>query len=350
MALTCLDNALALSWKDYPCFTDATRPVNYNVGTSGHSLTDADYGFPFLDNGRIAGWDLLTRARTKAVLQFKTDLSAALRNYNSDANVRFSGFVGKLDASGITTVSSSRSFVGQYRRPKQLRGVKEVIKFLYLGLDLAGDYDVMLRSNDPTFTAIPLTLTANGSSFVKYTPTEPIELPYFSDAVSELEYFLTVELVGGAFPLANKLKCCGNVPEWSQYATIEGMTAADDLGTDIHTNAATSYGLVTESYITCDELGWVCDLEAIQDLDFPDLKARTIQAYATSFIISELIDSNLINLFTMYTLEQQHQRRAQMMGIYATNIDWIAQNLPRNLTDCWECKETNQFYKTSQIV
>ena len=27
MALACLDNALALSWKDYPCFTDATRPI-----------------------------------------------------------------------------------------------------------------------------------------------------------------------------------------------------------------------------------------------------------------------------------------------------------------------------------
>lgn len=351
MALACLDTLVALSNQDYPCFTD-TRPGAWNTSASGHSLTDADYGFRFLEDAAVPGWGLLQRARAKAIIQFKTDLAAALRNYFNDSMVRFSGFMGKLESSGLTTVSSSRNYVGHRITPRPMRGVKQVIKTLYLGLDTAGTYTVHVTSNDPTFTTQTRELTADGSTFVKTLLEVPIELPYYSEAVETLRYYLTVHLPGGEFPLANALrgcKSCSGTPGYAPYADVDGFTASGLTGQDIQTSTP-AYGLVTDSYITCEELAWICQMQVIGDKDAPDLIARTIQLYGAAYIASELTESVKINLITLYGLEQIQNKRVQLLEMYANNIQYIAQKLPRNLTDCWTCKEDQQFHRTKNLV
>lgn len=348
MSLACLDKIIGLSSKDYACFTD-TKPDDFNESSSGYFVTDPDYGVEVIEGCEVAGWTLLTNARAMAIRDFKTDLAAKLRDYFDKGMVQFKGFIGELRSAGIAL--PTKPYIGHQYKPVQMRGVKLVIKNFYVGLDTAGTYPIKIRSNDPTWTppADVSAVIATGNTFTKITPSAPIDIPFWSDAIDEDFDFKIVLERNGANPLLNVFQCCGSKPAWMKYMTASGIEATTPEGDGITTNSSAE-GLVIDGYLTCEELGWICDLSELNGLDVLDLVARTIQFRSGALAIADMVTRQEINLCTLYNLEALQTKRNWNNKQYANNVAWIAQNLPAGVTDCFTCRPEETFYKTDLIV
>ena len=346
--LDCLNILVALSNRDFECFTDEA-PEGYNVSTSGYSLTDPDFGAGFLEACEVNGWTILQSSLTMAVRDFKTDLATALRNYFDSSVVPFRGFVGQMKSSGIS--QPVYDFVGHRFQPMYRKGMKLVIKAFYLGFNVGGTYTIQVRSNDPTFTNpadVSGSVTANVFTKVSIPDNGVIELPFYSDAIEDLEYYVSIDRQG-ANPLYNTFSCCGNKPGYKDHFVVDGFQATSETGTNLDATSA-AQGLVIDGYVTCEELGWLCNLSELNGLSVSDLAARTIQARGSAIAIAQMVDSPIINLCGLYNLESLQTKRNFLNGQYQNNIQWIAQNLPKGATDCFTCKAEETFFKTNLIV
>jgi len=312
MSLVCLDTLVGLSSIDYQCFED-TRPDGYNVSDSGYFLTDTDYGLTIVDQCTIRGWTMLSNAMAQSIRETKSDLRASLREKYDSSLSPFSGHVGQLKNSG--TMSATGERIGIRIRAKNKKGVKEVVKRIFLGLNTSGVYNVQVTSSDPLFVApdpIAVTVVANNFATSVATLATPLELPFYSDACQGgyIDYFLSIER-GSALPLNNKFKCCGNNPSWQNHmeaAGFEGSSAAPDSGSF----SGMAYGFVLDAYLACDELDWICQISELGGYSLLDVIARTIQFRGAAIAISALIDTMQVNPCTGYQLENLNSKRAYL--------------------------------------
>lgn len=350
MSLVCLDTLVGLSSIDYQCFED-TRPDGYNVSDSGYFLTDTDYGLTIVDQCTISGWTMLSNAMAQSIRETKSDLRASLREKYDSSLSPFSGHVGQLKNSG--TMSATGERIGIRIRAKNKKGVKEVVKRIFLGLNTSGVYNVQVTSSDPLFVApdpIAVTVVANNFATSVATLATPLELPFYSDACQGgyIDYFLSIER-GSALPLNNKFKCCGNNPSWQNHmevAGFEGSSAAPDSGSF----SGMAYGFVLDAYLACDELDWICQISELGGYSLLDVIARTIQFRGAAIAISALIDTMQVNPCTGYQLENLNSKRAYLNKRYSDNISWVTENLPSGATDCFACKPANQFTKAKILI
>jgi hypothetical protein len=350
MSLTCLDTLVALSNVDFPCATD-DRPADYNESTSGYSLTDVEFGMPILHNCASEVWTILDEARTQAIREFKTDLRAKLRGEYLDRMARWSGTVGQIKSTGSLVVA--KDFIGHRVRPFSFKGGKVVWTKVHVGLDLAGTYPLTFRSNDPLWTAPSdeSIVVPTGGSWYTHEFATPIELPFFSkyvDSPDYLEYYALLDR-GSAKPLNNIFACCGKPKGGLEYFETDGILADDAIGTGL---TVTSYanGLVFEGYVTCDDLDWLCELTTAGGYDFSDVVARTIQFRGSALVGSKILDPITIDLCTQYGAEWINKQRNFLNERYGSNLDWIVQNIPVGVTDCFACKNESYFKKSKILV
>lgn len=349
MALTCLDTLVGLSSTEYACFTD-TVPDDFDTSDSGYYLTDVDYGLTVSEQCALAGWTMLSNALTQAIAETKTDLRAKLREKFAGRVSPFSGQIGKLKSTG--SLSLSKDYIGiRIRVKRQIRGAKWVFKKIYLGLNTSGAKSVTVTSNDPLFTApTPVSVTAVANQFANAETS--IELPLWSraefDAGEYLEYYLTIPR-GSVQPLNNTLNCCGSTPGWMGYFWTEGMAADDDEGTGA-TYGLNANGMVLDGYLTCEELDWLCDAEELGGYYTTDVLARTIQFRGAAIAISALLDTLQVSPCTGYQFENLNAKRNYLNQRYAENVQWIANNIPPGVTDCFTCKPEQMQRRAKLLV
>jgi hypothetical protein len=127
------------------------------------------------------------------------------------------------------------------------------------------------------------------------------------------------------------------------------MAADDDNGTGgMFGNQAN--GFVLDGYLTCEELDWICELEELNGYYLLDVVARAIQMRGAAISISALIDTIQVNPCTGYQFESLNTRRAYLNKRYADYVDWIAQNMPSGVTQCFTCKPEQKFHKNKMLV
>ena len=350
MSLACLDTLVGLSSTEYACFTD-TRPDDFDTSDSGYFLTDTDYGLTVIEQCAIEGWTLLQNALAQAVREFKTDLRAKLRTDYAPAITPFSGQIGKLDFTGTNTVS--RDFIGLRIRPHWQKGAKLILKSVWLGLNTAGTYSVQVKSNDPTFSwagTLSINNAASVNAMKKGTFSTPVELPFWSDncPTQYLEYYITIDR-DGATPLNNRLTCCGNSQAWARHMDVHGMQATDSKGTG-GVFSTWAYGMVLDAYLTCEELDWICELSELNGYSVLDVCARTIQFRGAALAISALLDTLTVSPCTAYNAETLNSKRNYLNQRYSDNVEWISQNVPAGVTNCFACKPDKQLTKKKMLV
>lgn len=349
MALTCLDTLVGLSKTDYACFTDAV-PATFDTSDSGRHLTDTDYGLTIADQCALAGWTLLDNARTQAVLEFKTDLRAKLREQFDPRLYPFRGEIGKRKSTG--TLNASDDYIGvRIRVKRQIKGAKFVFKQIYVGLNTASTYNIAVTSNDPGFdapAAVSITTTAN--QFTAATVTWELPLWSYSeiDRGDYLEYYISIPR-GAAKPLNNTFTCCGTTPAWTEYVWVEGM-GADDTEAAGATYGNHANGFVLDGYLTCEDLDWICELEELNGWALLDVVACAIQFRGAAIAISGLIDTIQVNPCTGYQFENLNSRRGYLNQRYADNIAWIAENMPKGVTECFVCKPAKSFTRAKMLT
>ena len=351
MALTCLDTLVGLAPSSIPCFVDP-EPEGFDTSDSGYYIIDPEFGLTIAEACEIEGWALLERARAKGILQFKTDLSAALRTKFGTAISPFAGLIGQLKNTGTKSVSHARAGL-RLRVLRQVKGGKIVLKKAYIGVDTTGTYAVSVTSNDPLFTEpIPVSVSATANQWGAGTALGLIELPMWSASNPNdyLEYYISFPLAS-ALPLANKVSCgCGSAKEgWRQHIDAAGFNSDSDTPTTGGFSAS-AYGLVLDLYFGCGELDWICDLsENVGDYTL-QVAARTLQFAQAIPAIDELINSYKINVCTSYNQDEMNSRRNYLGKSYANNIAWLAANVPPGATGCFACRPEKRFHKTAQLV
>lgn len=351
MALACLDTLVGLSPASIGCFVDA-EPADFDTSDSGYYILDSEFGLTIAEACEIEGWTLLEAAREKGILQFRTDLGAALRARYGSAISPFSGLVGKLDSTATVAASFDRAGL-RLRVRRMVKGGKIVLKKAYIGVNTTGTYAVSVTSNDPLFTEpTPVNVSATANQFGSGTTLGLIELPMWSDSCPDtwLEYFVSFPL-DGALPLNNSLGCgCGRSKNaWAEHLEVAGFNSDSDTP-DTGAFSSKAYGLVLDAYLSCGEMDWLCDLAESNGDYALQVAARTLQFAEAIAAIDALVNTYKINVCTHYNQDEMISRRNFLAKSYANNIAWIAANVPQGATGCFACRPEKRFNKTAQLV
>ena len=354
----CLQNIIGLTDLDTDCF--GAEPVGWavdNASETGYYLSDAEFGFPLLaaiqegkDSWDGDFFDMLKKARLKAIEAFRTDLSAKLRvHYNS--KLHFSGTIGRVQASPGS--SPATTYYGQRIRPvNYYRGGAFVISDVWIGISVTDAAIALdITSNDPSFTPVSETITSLAGQFNKTTLPTPVELPLHSDYVEELEYYISYTMPGGATPIRNKFFCCGSRPGWYKFVEAYGF-GSDSL--DFANNASHSrdagFGLSLEGYLKCDEAQWLCSAEQIAGLQTKSLIGRTVQSNAAAILAAEVMSSSKVGKYTTWSMEDLGALYQARKEGYENNLNWLSENLPDDAMQCFECKSERRFQKRAILV
>lgn len=349
MSLACFDTLVGLSKVNYTCFDDVA-PTGYANSDSGYHLTDTDYGLTIIEQCAIGGWALLAAARTQAILEIKSDLRAKLRDKYDGGLTPFSGIIAQLSSTGSQSVS--KGFLGLRIRTKNQKGAKLVLKKIYLGLSIAGTYSVTITSNDPLWVVPAATsvVIATANTLTAKVLTVPIELPLFSRSCEGdwLEYYIAFDR-NGATPLNNKITCCGNQPTWKQHLTASGFESTDNEATDGQFSSM-GFGMALDAYLACEELDWICEAEYLNGFHLKDVLARATQMRGAAIAISAMVDQYGVNPCISSQYENLNSRRAYLNKRSAEYVDWVSQNVPSGVTDCFTCKPQDMFHRSKSLV
>ncbi len=353
MALTCLDTLIGIAPDDCPCFATGWNSA-YSTSSTGYYATDREFGYPVLDSLLNSTnclesdvWDLLVQCRADAVRDFKTDMSAALAQLRRSKLLNWNGSVGV--AQGTTLSQTSQTYAGVQLQPKKsIRGGSFVITNIWFGGNVTGTLDLGLTSTNPDFT--PQTITLNGTSgkFVKTVLGTAISLPLYVSGIPDLYYNFKYEAAGIRFLQNSQKGCCGSAnPAWRTHLIAGGFATSDFLDTNEYLGSGNDMnGLAFEGYFTCASLDWICELEMLGKFEIKNVVGRAIQAKTTVKAISATIETNRINQHTILAREDALERRANMQKMYNEYIQWLAQNLPDNASDCWDCTKDSPMVRS----
>lgn len=353
MALECLETLVGLAPTEPSCFVDAA-PDGFDTSTSGYFILDSEFGLKVIEACEVEGWAVLQRAQAKGILQTKTDLSASLRDKYGSTISPFSGKIGQLKNTGTKSVSNDYCGL-RFRIRRQIRGGKIVLKTAFLGVNTSGDYDITVTSNDPLFASpTPATITATANSFgTTGESLALIELPMWSDSCPYdwLEYYISYPRAS-ALPLKNEISCgCGGNKEgWKEHLDVAGFNLDTQTPATGGNFTGSAFGLVIDAYLSCGELDWICEAEQWGGATMKQVIARALQFAQAIAAIDELAMTYKINVCTHYNQAELMSRRNYLAESYATNIRWIASNLPSGATGCFACKANKSFHRTPQLV
>lgn len=352
----CLDTLVGLSQDDCACF-ETGRPVTYNESDSGFFITDPEYGFPMVEALDVSGdctgygvWDILTSARSQSILQFRSDFLAKVREKYNRRVRTWKGTIGKLTYK--TTSSGLKSNAGHVYRPQSLKDGKLVLTGAWLGLTTTeATITLNVTSNDPTFTPITKVLSSTASSFklTTFAAGEEITLPFYSDKVDDLEYYLHYA-TAGLTPLQNNFYCCGGPGPYAKHLRYGGFTVDTVDDENVSFGANVCYGLAFDGYFACSELDWLCELDELAGYEVKSVIARAIQANAAAISASEVITSSRVNKFTTWNAETISDRYTALKEAYENYLIWLVENFPQQASDCFECKSATRYQKRSILV
>jgi hypothetical protein len=347
MALTCLDTIIGITPDDCACYA-AGWDAGFATSSTGYYATDREFGYPVLDSLLNSKnclesdvWDLLVQCRSDAIRDFKTDMSAALATTRKSRIVQWNGAIG--NAQGTTLSQTTNTYAGAQIAPrKAIKGGAFVLTAVWFGGNVTGTVALQVSSTDPDYVANTITLNAAANRFVKTTLPTAKTLPMYVSGINDLYYNFKYVASGIRFFQNNAKRCCGGAsPAWMVHLNAGGFTTSDFVETNEYIGGTDFNGLAFEGYFTCASLDWICELENIAQFQIKNVVGRAIQAKTTVKAISATIETNRINQHTILAGDAALERRAMMQQSYDEKILWLAQNLPDNASDCWDCTKNS---------
>ena len=349
----CLDALIGLSDDDCDCFATG-RPVDYNTSSSGLFITDPEHGFPMVEALNVSGdcsgygvWDILANSRDKAIIQFKIDFLAKVRQrYNRTIN-SWAGSIGKLKNSGSQALQ--KQFAGHVYLPYPIKDGKLVVTGLYIGLTTTeAVVPITFSSNDPTFTPVVRNVSSVANTWELNDFTD-VELPFYSDKVDELQYYVSYDTTG-LLNIKSSFFCCGGRAPYTKSFKYGGFNVDVISEDNISCGANTTYGLAVQGYLACNELDWLCNIDQLAGYEVQQVIARCIQSQAASVAASEVLTSSRTNKYTTWSSEVIEERYNGLKEAYSTNVDWLVDNFPTDASGCFECKSAKTFQKKQILV
>lgn len=330
------------------------EPLDYATSNTGFYMTDSEYGLPIreailsaADCGQSDLWQVMARAREEAIRDFKRDLLVYLDMYKVKGVTAWRGAAGKIEVKAFTTLNVD--YAGQLiRAVNRTPHRKLVINAIWAGFTTTGTTNLTLRSNKPGWVnqVIPVAHTANG--WTKTPLATPIVIDLYDVLEAELYYALTYP-AQGVTVMNNKLWCCGS-PSWANLFTLSGVSTnnLDDLR-EQWGRGADGLGLVIEGYTDCADLDWICELPELAGQQMYETIGLAVLCKATVRLLSQLLDSGVINHYTLLMDQQGYAKRDFLSARYSELLQWVAKNLPPGASGCWGCNK-NSLFNAKMIV
>lgn len=349
--MTCLDKVIKLSRTTCECF-DA--PTDYNEGQSEIYLDELEgisleglSGTENCEQGEI--WAMMEKARTNAILQFKSDLLSCIGSNFKSRRADYKGFIGETNFNA--TLNLSESSAGVSLRPYEIVGGYFELKRIGLIFNATGPITVKVYSNedfDNEIASYNMTTAANSLQFV--TLADPLKLPLFSNKVSNLEYYIVYELDGSLMPKNNKSDCgCGkqnSSVSFKNWLTINGIKGNSPTLFRNYQTTKELNGLVLDGVFTCDKTRLICSDE--YPLDFESDERAMDYAYAIRYkagmmLVQLILDSSNINRYTIMGREALYGKRAHYEKKYQEYVAYLCENTEITNTDCLICRPNPNY-------
>jgi hypothetical protein len=354
--MTCLDNIIKLSRTTCECF-DA--PEGYNVGQSEIYLDELEgislgglSGTENCEQGDI--WAMLDRARTNAILQFKSDLLSCIGSNFRPRRNDYKGLIGETNFNA--SLSILNTYAGVALRPYEIVGGYFELKRIGLMFNVTGPITVKVYSNESTTEIASYSMTTAANALQYVTLEEPLKLPLFSNLVSNLEYFIVYELDGSFQPKNNKSDCgCGKqntAVSFKNWLTIHGIKGDSVSSLSNFQTSKELNGLVLDGVFTCDKTRLICSDE--YPLDFENDERAMDYAYAIRYkagmlLVQLILDSSNINRYTIMGREALYGKRAHYEKKYQEYVAYLCENTEIVNTDCLVCRP-NPNYQIGNIL
>lgn len=366
----CYDYIIGLYRGTCECF-DPKDPyeLDYNTSNSGLYLNELHplnnlMGLENCENDHL--WELMNRARERAIINFVTDTNAMLSQEYRLKYRPYTGIIGRVRHK--TDRNIAKTYAGVVLRCNPIESGEFVLTgistiFSYTGTVTVTVYDNM-NNNLGSYV-----LNTTADTITPNTLATELSLPLFSDYVDSLEYYL-IYTVGGQ-PRDNDLSCnCGQFkPQydlvhpyytkvkpkeygWANYVMAGGVeTNSLDFMNEPKSGNSQMNGLVLHVEFRCKVGETLCK----DELDFiGDPIAGAIAhaiLYKAGYILSDMIlTTNEINRQTMMNREQLVSFQKEWIEKYNAMITYIVQNVDVSESDCFECRDHYQINRAGILA
>lgn len=355
---TCLEQVVGLSSNDCACF-ETDRPADYNDSLSGYYLDNPEYGFPLQIPQSIQAcsttdvWSVMARARTMGIQQFVTELGANILGGPFNRKVQpFNDWIGKNTHS--LNLTNASTWAGIKICPKIFRGTigKAYQVELYVngrsGDTIALNFytEAALTTGTPSGT---VNVTMSGNKGVATLSGEFVH--DFMNDYSQRSPLYVLYQPGAGYPRNNTIKCatCGGKDKWDKYFAISGVTGTSlteirDMalreGSDCLLNSPSTYayGIRINMGASCGN-DWLCQNFDYENDTWARVMAEAISLYGIKALAGIILQEPGPNKYTQITREEVAFHRDRVGTLLSQRMPWLAQNLPPNATDCFECAE-----------
>lgn len=355
--MDCLKNIIGLSRSTCECY--ANTPDDAKESKSGFFLAELEgineaviFNAEDCDTGGI--WDLLSKARENAILNFRTDLMAALLvDYKLKRDV-FKGIIGEETAT--RTFYPHRPNAGVRIEPYVIKSGMMVLRRIGLLFTANADFTVSLYSNRQEDAIETYDVSAIAGKATYFTLPTPKELPLMDEFKRPITYFLLYKPseLGAALPKENKAWCgCGgSKPTWQSYAMVSGVELPNldlifncDKNTFYYQNATYMNGLLLDVEFKCKTEEVICDSDGIDYETNPlaRVMAKCIQLKGGELLLEYILASPELSRFTTLDRERMWGKRNHYRKEYSDRITYIASSIDINKNGCLECNGINDL-------
>lgn len=324
-----------------------------NVSDSGLYLTDHDGGFPLMESVLAAidcntpdnALDIMLEARSSAIKQFTTDVSATIAPTRIQANL-FRGTIARPLVKSVFQTPAGATSLGLEVVLPVRRGQSLIVKRVFSAFPTYADFTINVWSNDPTFEATTIDVTGGVDGAVReFVLPEPLALPQHSEAMaSEGRIIYRFYYTPVTNPYGLELHCCGQKATYHGFFAANGFVNKDGSVTseNVETigNYSTSPGFSLDAYQTCGVTDWLCETTELGGYQLQGLIAQAIRYRAAINLIHRVLGTNNINAYTLLGRDALYGKRNNYRKEYAGIVEWIAQNVPEGASDCLGCKKS----------
>lgn len=355
--MSCLNGVIGLSQTTCNCPAFASKPTDTSM--SGYYIDDEIPIDPlvYADCGQGNIWDILTRARTKAISDFEADFNAELQKVYKQRTAPFVGEIGTKGYSGIIT-SASR-YCGLRIDTKAFKGSKLAISSLMIGNNLGGATTIKVwrgySVNNVTVTNIEQIYSQSATLLANQFTTITLSTPQEFTLKQNEHYFITYDLPTGSYPFSNQLPTCGGCTGtnvgWRDSLNVNGLSVANESEINTGSYGTSAYGLIINAKIYCDVSGWVCTLKDLGTVsgEFRTV-AKALVFKAAQNAVQVMLDSSQINFTTITSRENLYGKRNHFAKEYADRIAWLASVFPISEFNCLTCGGANTIRVQSILV
>ena len=330
----------------------------YTESVSGLHITDL---LPEEELTGLAGcdetlWDLLTKARTAAVSEFRAALNARVQERYTAKHKTFTGNIGKREGNG--PLSTTKAYAGVHIRTSGLNaGYLRVNRILGL-FEKPGTVNMTVFDQYGKVVCPAFALTVKpGHGHIN---TVNLKLPLLDGFNDEQHYFFVYEYDAANRPLLNKTACVScdrsfapcldtanphfqdrrDKHAWANYLVVGGWTG-DGIDTFTAADAVvTEYcnGLSFDVELGCDLAQGMCGLlDGFDSNPWAMSVATAIQRKAAAWLVDRRLTSSRANRNNAVNKDDLRAQVGKWEAEYAEILHYLSNNIPPDVNECLEC-------------